>query len=184
MSVPNFLPLTMLVILFPQIIQANCTADTLPEKKGFGTVYFNDGKLKGYILDINDSSVSIIERKYWNVGLISQQKSIPVEQIKGIEKKNRSGISALEGMGLGAVTGVVIGFALGLSDCDDPNNDCDFFQRLFSSRTLKGALTLSVVLGGIGSVVGLFAGEKKKRKFHINGSREALRLNKNDILFY
>lgn len=184
MSVTNFLPLMMLAILFPQIIQANCTADTIPEKKGFGIIYFNDSKLKGYILDINDSSVSIIERKYWNTGLMSHQKSIPVEQIKGIEKKNRSGISALEGMSLGAVTGVVIGFVLGVSDCEDPDNDCDFFQRLFSSRSLKGALTLSVVFGGIGSVVGLFARGKKKKKFHINGSREALSINKNEILYY
>ena len=87
MSIPNFLQLMILVILFPQMIQANCPGDTIPEKKGFGIVYFKDCKLKGYILDINDSSISIIERKYWNVGLMSQQQSIPIEQIELIQRK-------------------------------------------------------------------------------------------------
>ena len=184
MSISSFSHLAILSILVPQITQANCI-DTIPASKGIGTVYYlKDSKIKGYILGINDSSVSIIERKYWNLGLYGQQKSIPAEQIVRIEKKNRSGISALEGMGIGAVTGIIIGFAIGYSDCDDPDNDCNFFQSLFSSKSLKGALTLSIVLGGIGSIVGLFSGEKKKKKFHINGSRDAFISNKNEILYY
>lgn len=171
-------------ILFPKITLAS-QADSIPEKKGLGTIYsLHDKKIRGYILNINDSSVTIIEKKYWNSGLFDQQKSIPVQQITGIEKKSRNGMSPLEGMGIGAIGGTILGFALSFSDCDDPDNDCDFFQRLFAAKSLRGALTFSVVLGGIGSVVGLFSGGKKKKKFHINGNRDALISNKNEILFY
>ena len=135
MSIAGFTQIIILSILFPQIIQA-IYIDTIPESKGICTVYIlKDSKIKGYILGINDSSVSIIERKYWNTGLFSQQKSIPIEQITVIKKRNNSGISALEGMGLGGLSGIIIGFTLGYSDCEDPNDDCDFFQRLFSSKS-------------------------------------------------
>lgn len=184
LSVSAILPLLMLSIPnTPELTTG--PADTIPVNNGIGKVYLIRGsKIKGYILGVNDSSVSIIEKKYRNNGLFSQQRSIPASQIRIITKKSRLGISPVEGFGIGGLSGIVLGFAIGFTDCDDPDNDCGFFQSIFSSKNLRGAITLSVILGGIGSLVGLFAGGKKKKKIYINGNRDVFIINKNDILYY
>ena len=184
MHTTTLILLMFLTSLTPLFSRAS-VADTIPDRKGIGTIYYlPDKKIRGYLLNVSDSSVNIIEKKYWNSGLYSQQQTIPVEQITGIKKKSRSGMSTLEAMGIGGIGGTILGFAISISDCDDPDNDCGFFERLFSAKSFKSAVTFGVILGGIGTIVGLISGGKKKKTFHINGNRDALISNKNQILFY
>lgn len=150
--------------------------DTIPEQKNLSIIHYtNGGKQRGYILSATDSTVQFIERKYWRNELLMQQKLIPAGSITGIVKKNSKGFSMVEGMAIGALGGIVIGFAIGLEDCNDPDGDCSFFERLFAGNSFRTALSLSAALGGIGTVIGFFSGGKRKYRFAINGSRDNLK---------
>ena len=161
------------------------TNDTIPEQKNLSIIHYANGdKQRGYILSATDSTIQFIERKYWKNELLLQQKLIAAENITGIVKKNSKGFSMIEGMGIGALSGIIIGFAIGLEDCDDPNEDCGLFERLFAGNSLRTALNLSAVLGGIGTIAGIFSGGKRKYKFAINGNRDNLKKNKYNLFAY
>lgn len=159
--------------------------DTLPGKKRISTIHYNNGaKLKGHISEVTDSSVTMIERKDLYVGLLNNNRIIPAEQIKLIERKERHGLSTVANMGLGLLAGALIGFSIGLSDCDDPYGDCNFFDKLSDTNNFRVAMILSGTLGSAGLVAGLFSGKKKKKKFTIGGRRSNLQQQKMDLLYY
>ena len=159
--------------------------DTIPTHNGVGTVYlFSGARIKGYILSTDDSTIWVIQKKYWRNGLLSQQRSIPSTQITIITKTSRAKFSALEAFATGAIGGMLLGFSIGFSDCDDPDGDCSFLESLFTPGSLKKGFTVGIVLGGIVSIAGLFSRGRKRKKFYLNGSRDAFLINKNEILSY
>ncbi len=177
-------PLIIMAVLLSLSVHG-AVNDTIPEHNNLSIVHYTNGdKQRGYILSANDSTIQFIERKYWKNELFMQQKLIPAGDITGIVKKNSKDFSMAEGMGIGALSGIIIGFAIGLEDCDDPNEDCGFFERLFAGNSLRTALSLSAILGGIGTVVGIFSGGKRKYRFAINGSRDNLKKNKYNLFAY
>lgn len=181
-ALPFFL-LCFYTFLFQETSAASI--DTLPGKKKLSTIYYGNGdKIRGHICDVTDSFIIIVKRKNLNDQLVNYQQLIPAEQIKTIERKNNSGISTAASMGLGALVGGFIGLSIGLADCDDPNGDCNFADRLFETKDFRASLILSAVVGGAGLISGLFPNKKRRKKFKINGSRSNLQQNKFDLLYY
>ena len=87
-------------------------------------------------------------------------------------------------MGLGALAGGLLGFSVGLGDCENPNEECNFGDRLFSTKDFKAAFILSGTLGLAGLITGIFINKKKRSKFNINGRRSSLQQHRNDLLIY
>ena len=159
--------------------------DSLPGKKRFSTIYFADNsKLTVHIGEITDSSIIAFRKRDIKSSLPSQQLLIPVERINTIERKNKTGISTIASMGLGALAGSLLGFSVGLGECEDPNEECNFGDRLFSTKDFKAAFILSGTLGLAGLITGIFVNKKRRSKFNINGRKSSLQQHRNDLLIY
>ncbi len=93
-------------------------------------------------------------------------------------------MTAGEGMLIGGITGIVLGFSLGLSQhCDDPNNECDFFDKLLSTKSFQASLILGSGFGIAGMFVGIFSRKKDKVHYNINGNRNNIRNNRNGLVY-
>jgi hypothetical protein len=165
-----------------------CGIDTLsPTKKQTTRIRMMDGSvINGYIVDISDSSIRFIKKEDWGKPVsFMQVQTITAERIMDINKKIRNGVTTGEGTLIGLAAGIVLGFTLGLSDhCDDPNVDCDFTERLFSTKSFRASLIFGTGFGIIGGIYGLISGSRKKQRIIINGQKENIKYNRNGIRFY
>jgi hypothetical protein len=168
------------LVFLPQVLQACC--DSIPSRKGQARIHLSDGgMIKGWILGFSDSSVRLIQKKYWNRGLYDRQELIPSVAIHSIMKKNRATLTPLEGLGWGAVAGIGLGAIISFSDEAAEEN---IFKWLGRKQNLQRTVIISASLGGAGGLLGLIKGKKARKTFHIKGSKDNLRYYRNDILFY
>ena len=113
-----------------------------------------------------------------------QRETLPAESIAGVTKNFKKGITTGEGILIGGLTGIILGFSLGLAtDCDDPDGDCNFADRLLATKNFTLSLFLGGLLGSIGLFIGLFSKKKDKMYYHIGGNRENIKYNKIGLTF-
>ena len=160
-------------------------SDSLPSKKNLSKIQLTNGSfINGYILRADDSSITVIQKKNWKRQMYNQSEMITAENISGITKNFKNVLTAGEGMLIGGITGILLGFTLGLTqDCDDPNEECDFVNRLFSTKSFRASLILGSGFGVGGMFVGLFSKKKDKVHYNINGNRNNIRNNKIGLAF-
>jgi len=180
----NFFTLLILSLFISYRSDASLI-DSLPSKKTISRIQLTNGSfINGYILRSDDSSITLVRKENWKRQQYDQTEMIIAENITGITKNFKKGMSAGEGMLIGGIAGIVMGFTLGLSQhCDDPNQECDFVNKLFSTRSFEASLILGAGFGIGGMFIGLFSKKKERVHFDINGNRTNIRNNKNGLIF-
>lgn len=140
------------------------------------------GTVKGYVIDITDSSVLVVPKNKWKNGFYDTAIIIAAENIKVISGRKKGTLSKLGG----AVGGLVVGSAIGLGiayksweNSLSPLDNRDFF----SSDEWKVGRYAGPVLGGGGLIAGFFSeGKHKKKRFKIKGNRLNLKYKRFEIL--
>ncbi|MCX6316921.1 MAG: hypothetical protein NTW29_06505 [Bacteroidetes bacterium] len=165
---------------------ASALPDSIPHRKNTSHITLLNGKiLDGYIVQVTDSSVTVISRNDFIRGNFMNRQTIPAEEITEIRKRYRKVITTGGGIISGFLVGSIIGFGLGLNgDCNDPDGNCDFLDRIFATKNFGASMIIATVLGTIGGLIGLFTPKKSKAIFPINGKRNNIRDNRNGIMFY
>ena len=151
------------------------TIDTFPfsPKPQWKTrVVFNDGTmLNGFATSNTDSTITMIIPQRDSAG----QKitvTIPFTDIKKIRIRDRHSMSVAENMLAGAGVGFLLGFLLGVQDCDDPDSDCTFIENLFSNSRAQNAVKLGAAFSVIGLGAGLIGSEKVTFKFKLGKNKK------------
>ena len=154
--------------------------ETAPEKEIIYKTWIilnnEDLNKKGYLYELNDSSISIISNKSFesyptdNLDLINLQ----VENINFIKtrRKNRIGRSMLGG----ALTGFAIGGLIAISEGDDPSG-------LMAFTAEEKVLFYGVPLAGCGTIIGSFCGSFKVN-IPINGNLNIYNIKRNILREY
>lgn len=128
--------------------------DTIPSNK-VSTLYLKDGSVKkGYVLDSNSKGYSF----YTKDGPRYSVQTVPSEDVARIKTKKKE-FTTGDSMLAGAIVGIILGFSAGLNSC--PSGNCDFAERLFSTKSFKAAWILGAGLGFVGLVLGLVLREKR-----------------------
>ena len=131
------------------------------------------GKIyKGPLLEVTESSVTILSK--------DKPMSIPSNSIKDIKfKRTRRRGEGLLGEALGFFTGGVIGLASGDEECPQGSWFCT--EMTAEEKALGGGL----VLGAVGSVVGMIIGASRHTpKITINGDQSIFLVKREDIRKY
>jgi len=158
--------------------------DTIPAHKGISVLNLYDGKrVKGYLINASDSTVTLVKRKDWDLGQYQIQNTYTVDNIVSVQKKTRSHVGPVAAFGLGALTGAALGAMFAAKHCEN-EVDCDFWTKLLSQRNLRSAIALTASLGTIGAVLGVAFSKKRGKRFMIGRSRENLGRQKLDLLYY
>jgi hypothetical protein len=127
----------------------------------------DDGSVKKGFVRYTTDSTAFFSRSVNGSGY-----SIPVDKIEAISYKD--GVSFFPRILIGSAAGFIVGFLLGLNNCDDEdriNDDCGIFRSVFGRETVRGAFIQGIVFGGIGFMAGAFTGRISYR-FPIHKSRK------------
>jgi hypothetical protein len=185
-------PAWLLFLIFIHLNLSSSAAcyDSIPSSKNLSLVKLTNGSvMKGYIINVSDSSISFLSRKNYNRMMFMQQQTIPAEEIEGITRNFKNGFTAGKGMLYGFLLGFGFGFALGLDnpdDCTDAYGNpakCSFIDKLFATKNFRTSLIAGGLLGSVGLVIGIFSHTKDRVHFNINGSRNNLVSNKTGLSF-
>ncbi len=133
-------------------------------------------KVKGFLYEINDSSISVANSK-----IIKEYSTVRFQVAKlhiiDIEKiKTRRNNSIGRGIWIGAVTGFVVGGIIGLVDGDDP---AGFLAMTAGEKAIKAGVALSIGGAVIGGLIGTI-----KIRIPIDGSMNNYNRNKNKLNKY
>lgn len=160
-------------------------SDTLPQTPTNGKLKLVDGSVfKAYITGLNDSSIAVVKKKHWQLGEYNRELQIAAADIHFIQKRNRGEISRFAAFSAGALAGTFLGLQFFLGQCDDPDGDCSFFDRLASTRDLGTSIAISFGLGGLAGIISLFSGKNARKKFLINCDTKNLVQHRSDLLYY
>src|SRR5687767_9706133 len=123
--------------------------------------------LKGWLYNINDSQVVLLDQKIRYPKIPDQGKSMPLylvraDQIESMSLRKKNSVSKgfWIGLGTGILTGAVIGFISGDDPPCDPNEP-DFFGigyalcTAFRQTAFEKALTGALGLGTAGGLTGM-----------------------------
>lgn len=130
--------------------------------------FFNGDTVKGFLLALNDSSITLIQSIK-----PGKETTFSISQIKGIRLRKKHAVlkGYLVGSSSGAIIGGLIGYGLySPPDCDDtlfgsPTGLCELSALGSSFSAFVGGAAIGTISGGI---LGLAIGAGYK-KFDING---------------
>lgn len=123
-------------------------------------------KLKGVLLDVQDSSVTIIS--------MDKTMRVPATSITDIKIKRKGAVG--RGAAVGGLTGMGLGFIIGLASGDDecPQGSWCIYQATAEEKALAGGL----VFGLGGSIVGvIIGGVSRAEKIDINRDLKVFQAN-------
>lgn len=128
----------------------------------------NKDVYKGYLTQLNDSSIAIVAIK----GDVKQQFSISaIEQLK-FQRKGKMGRSVLIGAGAGLVSGALVGL---ISGDDEPG----WFSMTSEEKSVASGILLLPLGAGVGAVIGT-----GKEKYEINGKQQNYEQYRDEISRY
>lgn len=134
---------------------------------------FQGKNYKGPLLDVNDSSVTILSK--------GTPVPIPVNSIRALKFRRKAAVG--RGALVGGITGLGLGAIIGSASGDDecPQGSICLYEANAGETALAGGLVFS----GVGTVVGVLIGSlSSKEKITINGKREILQANQQKIKEY
>ena len=137
------------------------------------SIVFQGPKYKGPLLEVLDSSITILSK--------GKPTSIPSKSIKDIKFKRTASVG--RGAAVGGLTGFFVGLLIGLGSGDDecpPGQTC-YFQATAGEKGLAGGLVFSAA----GSIVGVIIGASSSaQKIKIEGDQKIFQTKREEISKY
>ena len=161
------------LLTFPADVMGQARVQKIKLYNAIISSVFQGEKHKGPLLEVTDSSITILSK--------GGPMSIPSNSIKDIKFKRTASVG--RGAAVGGVTGFFLGLIIGFASGDDecpPGSWC-IYQATAGEKGLAGGL----VLGATGSVVGVIIGAASHtQKIRINGDGKIFLGKKEEIKKY
>ncbi|HKP31955.1 MAG TPA: hypothetical protein VJT83_04490 [Chitinophagaceae bacterium] len=163
----------MLSVITSSAFAASVDTFPFPSKPRWKTrIVFNDGTmLNGFTTAKTDSTITLIIAQPDSLGQ-PRAVTIPFTDVKKIKMRDKYAWSVTQNMLVGAGIGFLLGFALSVQDCDDPDSDCTFIESFFSDSKFENAVKLGTAFSIIGLGAGGLASDKVTFKFKLGKDRK------------
>jgi len=135
-------------------------------------IVFKDGTmLNGIATASTDSSITMIIPQRDSLGN-KTTVTIPFTDVRKIKMRDKNSFTLAENMLLGAGVGFLLGFLISVQDCDDPDDECSFVERLFANSRTQSAVKVGFAFGVLGLGLGLLESDRVTFKFNLGRNKK------------